>query len=73
MPEQLSITYDDQLCISIGTLINAADTTELVSKATLSRDAQDLLVQWMGEDDNFTASTLAYRIKCEDQGCEKMT
>ena len=32
-----------------------------------------MLVQWMREDANFTASTLAHRMKCEDQGCEKMT
>ena len=45
VPEQLSITYDDQLFRSHGTLINAADTPELVSKATLSRAAQDMLAQ----------------------------
>ena len=71
VPEQLSISYDDQLFRSYGTLINAVDTPELVSKATLSRAAQDMLVQWMAVDDAFTASTLAYRLKCEDQGCEK--
>ena len=45
VPEQLSIAYDDQLFQSLGTSINAADTPELVSTATLSREARDMLVQ----------------------------
>ena len=73
VPEQLSIAYDDQLFQSLGTSINAADTPELVSKATLSREAQDMLVQWWGEDPDFTATTLAYRVKCEKQGVEIKT
>ena len=69
VPEQLSIAFDDQLFLSLGTSVNAADTPELVSKATLSREAQDTLVQLWGEDPDFTATTLADRIKCENQGC----
>ena len=44
VPEQLSIAYDDQLFHSSGTCINAVDTPELVTKATLSQEAQDMLL-----------------------------
>ena len=32
-----------------------------------------MLVQWWGEDPDFTATSLAYRIKCESQGVETKT
>ena len=60
VPEQPSISYDDQ--------INAVDTPDLVTKATLSQEAQTMLLQWWCEDPDYTATTLAYRIKCESQG-----
>ena len=73
VPEQLSISHDDQLFHSSGTCINAVDTPELVSKATLSWEAQDMLLQWWCENPDFTATSLAYRIKYESQGVERRT
>ncbi len=68
VPAQLAAQYDDQLFTSSGTTITATDAPELVSKATLSQDAQVLLRQWLAEGP-FTATTLAYKLKCEDSGC----
>ena len=50
IPAQMAITYDDQLFESMEATITAATAPELVSKATLSDDAQFLLRQWMDED-----------------------
>ena len=71
IPAQLHAAYDDQLFDSDSSL-TAVTAPELVSKATLSDNAQVLLRHWLENADEFSAMTLAFKLKCEGRGCEQL-